>query len=181
MPYDLSEHRHRFALWAAARAAQRGHTTVINLRDALESTDIRSFLEKPESFNTGEEGYKENHRRWCQAIVGFLDARGVAGTTYGRAAKLVAIYVKAMVITTQPTPTKLACFAHPPIDRVLLQNLASSAEINSPYKRHWRTVAWTQLDENGYYALVEQLRTLIPDGEPFWMLEKYWNVTNSLD
>ena len=44
MSYDLSEHRHRFAIWAAARASQRGFTTVENLRNALESTDIQDVL-----------------------------------------------------------------------------------------------------------------------------------------
>jgi len=42
MPYDLAEHRHRFAVWAAARAAQRGFTTVKNLRAALQAADIRA-------------------------------------------------------------------------------------------------------------------------------------------
>jgi hypothetical protein len=38
------EHRHRFAVWAAARAAQRGFVTVEKLRDALEATDIVAFV-----------------------------------------------------------------------------------------------------------------------------------------
>jgi hypothetical protein len=47
--YELLEHRHRFAVWAAARAAQRGFTTVANLRDALQATDIRRVLSDPET------------------------------------------------------------------------------------------------------------------------------------
>jgi hypothetical protein len=42
--YDVFEHRHRFAVWAAARAAQRGFVTVEKLRDALEATDIVAFV-----------------------------------------------------------------------------------------------------------------------------------------
>jgi hypothetical protein len=34
--YTIDIHRHNFAVWAAARAAQRGFTTVENLKAALE-------------------------------------------------------------------------------------------------------------------------------------------------
>ncbi len=42
MVYDLFVHRHNFAIWAAARAAQRkaANATVQNLKDSLESSGI---------------------------------------------------------------------------------------------------------------------------------------------
>jgi hypothetical protein len=51
MSYDLTEHRRRFAAWAAARGAQRGFTTVDSLRDALENCGIREFALT--AFNAG--------------------------------------------------------------------------------------------------------------------------------
>lgn len=63
---------------------------------------------------------------------------------------------------------------HPPIDRILLQALASSDRITSPHKPAWRLINWTQLDEAGYQALICQLRDAIPENAPFWTLEEYW-------
>ncbi len=98
MSYDLSEHRHRFAVWAAARAAQRGFTTVGNLRAALESTDIRKSLALPETFQSSVAQFDKLHAGWCSAIQAFLNDRSIPNATYGRAAKLVAVYLKATVV-----------------------------------------------------------------------------------
>lgn len=47
MHYDVFEHRHRFARWAAARAAQRGFATTETIVDALDATRIRDFVSDP--------------------------------------------------------------------------------------------------------------------------------------
>jgi hypothetical protein len=66
---------------------------------------------------------------------------------------------------------------HPPIDRTLLQNLAAAPRIESPHKVAWRTTSWTRLTEPDYYQLVAQLRAILPEGTPFWMLEQFWSPT----
>ena len=131
MPYDLAEHRHRFAVWAAARAAQRGFTTVRNLRDALQATDIRAVLASPSTFEYSATQCDELHRRWCLSICASLADRGLSKekATYGRAAKLVAVYFKAIVMMGEQWDSRFARNMHPPIDRVLLQGLAASKAI----------------------------------------------------
>jgi hypothetical protein len=51
MPYDLVEHRHRFSVWAAARAAQRGLKggRIEVLRDALEQSGVVEFAKANDS------------------------------------------------------------------------------------------------------------------------------------
>lgn len=178
MPYTLFEHRHRFAVWAGARAAQRAFTSVENLRDALEATGIRAFLERPESLQVDGSIFETHHREWCTQIVEFLEERGVQNATFGRAAKLVAIYLKAMVVTGPHAETNLAAVAHPPIDRLLLQNLAASTNVQSSQKEGWSKIAWTRLEENEYYELIDQLRSTRVSGQPWWTLEEHWTVTN---
>ena len=178
MPYDHFEHRHRFAVWAGARAAQRAFTSVENLRDALESTDVRAYLSDPTSIDTDAQSFEAHHRKWCNAIVGFLSNRGIANATFGRAAKLIAVYLKAMVVVGAESQSSLAAVAHPPIDRVLLQNLASSPDFRPLHKSAWRSTAWTKLNESTYYELLATLRTVVPEPEPWWKLEQYWAVTN---
>jgi hypothetical protein len=176
MSYDYFEHCHRFAVWASARAAQRGFTSVDNLRDALESTNIRACLLEPDFFDTNKYAFDVLHRQWCNTIVKFLLNKGIANATFGRAAKLVAIYLKSMVVVGAHSQTPLAAVAHPPIDRLLLQKLAS-AKI-SDHKSLWTKTSWTKLDEKGYYELLTTLRTVLHESEPWWMLEQYWTVTN---
>lgn len=175
MLYDLSEHRHRFAVWAAARASQRGFTTVENLRHALEATDIRSAMSSPKFLQVGSLEFEDLHRSWCSSICSALNQRRTPNVTYGRAAKLVAVYLKARVIMGEGANTPLGHNMHPPIDRILLQKLAVSSRIESPHQTEWRNINWTQLDEPEYYKLIAQLREVLPRDIPFWMLEEHWS------
>lgn len=176
-PYDHFTHRHHFAVWAAARAAQRGFTTVGKLKAALEVCGVVEFLGQPGAGETGSEQFERLHREWCAAVIRHLVQHGVAGVTFGRAAKLVAVYLKAMVVVGPASDSRLARVAHPPIDRILLRNLARADGIDSPYRGDWASLNWTALDERAYYGLIAQLRACLDDAEPMWHLERYWTVT----
>jgi hypothetical protein len=176
--YDLFEHRHRFAVWAAARGSQRGFAKVEDLRNALESSDIVDFLRRGGAHGIDATAFEVHHRRWCAAIVQKLHEIGIPNVSYGRAAKLVALYLKAMVVVGPDSGSDLARVAHPPVDRILLHNLASSS-VDSPHKLQWRNTTWTTLDESGYYALVSKLKGALKPNDPLWMLEQYWTVTDS--
>jgi hypothetical protein len=179
--YDLAEHRHRFAGWAAARAAQRNFTSVKNLRAALQATDIRRVLSDPQTLQLSQDQFNNQHRKWCRAICSRLATLGIKNATYGRAAKLVAVYLKATVIMAETCDSSLGRSLHPPIDRVLLRALASSTEITSRHQTEWRSINWTQLEEKPYYELIGQLREALPPGAPFWTIEEYWQPSDSDD
>ena len=68
----------------------------------------------------------------------------------------------------------LARTAHPPVDRILLRNIAKA----NPNLRHFAQVNWTTLSENQYFEVVNNLRDVLDEGVPFWEMEKYWTVTN---
>jgi len=59
-----------------------------------------------------------------------------------------------------------------------LQKVAGETGVDSPHKRLWKTANWTQLTEEAYYSLIDQLRMRIPSSDPFWTLEQYWNVAD---
>lgn len=176
MAYDISEHRHRFSVWAAARATQRGFARVDVLRDALEQCGVREFLLSPDAFQTDEDHFRVLHNAWCRSIVQFLEGTH-PNVSFGRAAKLIAVYLKSMVVLARPE-TSLARVAHPPIDAILLNNIGHASNVLSPHKRLWRRVKWTQLQEEAYYAVVKQLRETVGAEEPFWKLEQFWTVTD---
>lgn len=176
MEYDLFEHRHRFAVWAAARAAQRGLTSVSILRSALEATDLVRFVRLRSSLRTGPTAYDRHHRRWCSSILRHLHRAGIEKAAYGHAAKLVAIYLKSMVVVGPHGDSRLASVIDPPIDRILLSRLTTQ-NVCSDEMSKWRGTQWTTLDKRSYYALISDLRATLPKDEPFWKLEQYWTVT----
>lgn len=178
MPYDLFTHRHNFAVWAAARAAQRGFTGVQNLKEALEASGVQRFLPDPEFLNTTCNSFEELHKSWCAAIVASLNARAIQNVTYGRAAKLLAVYLKSMVIVGGSAYSPIARCIHPPIDRRLLQALAGEPRYEEQKGTVWRQTNWTQLNEEEYYKLIKQLRASLPTEIPFWMLEEYWTSSD---
>ena len=179
MPYDLFQHRHNFAVWAAACAAQRGFqgATVGRLRDALEASDVIPYVRDHIHLVIDDESYSERHRHWCKDIVRHLKRAGVPNPTFGRAAKLVAVYLKSMVIIGPAGDSPLACIAHPPIDRLLLQRVANIPDISRQARELFRTTNWTDLGVDEYYHLIQTIKDEVPDTDPFWRLEQHWNVT----
>ncbi len=173
-PYTIDTHKHNFAVWAAARAAQRGLTSVDKLRNALEVSGVKDAVIRIGNRNVDPTEYDGWHRDWCRRIVKDLLDAGVKKATYGRAAKLVAVYLKVMVIVGGDPICPFAITAHPPIDRILLQNIAKS----NPRLRDLSKVNWTNLSEDKYFDVVKKLRDVLDEGTPFWEMEKYWTVTD---
>jgi hypothetical protein len=165
MPYTFEEHLHNYAVWTAARAVQRAFTSTRNIKEAIEAADLRSFAESPVDLT--EQEFEAFHREAANWIMDSLRTNLVANATYGRAAKIIAIYLKTAVIL----PSRGACtrsrIFHPPIDGILLNNL--SADPENPNLVHR---PWTQLSEHDYWNLVGQIKAL----KSFdWTLEAYWH------
>jgi hypothetical protein len=173
-PYTFFDHRHKFAVWAAARATQRGWkgaTTKI-IKDALENCGVRQFTSKASSRNTRLKKFERLYREWCKKICSFLKKRHVQGVTYGRAAKIVAIYLKSMLILSGSEYSPLARVAHPPVDATLLENLPSEIKAKLPEN----VKRWTKLKENDYYdGLIKPPRAFLGRDEPSWKLEEYFD------
>jgi hypothetical protein len=110
--------------------------------------------------------------------MSWLIKAGIKNVTFGRAAKLIGIYLKGMVVLGSGYGSSLSRVAHPPIDSILLSKLARSPEVVSAHKAGWARVRWTQLDEGAYYRLIGQLRAALSPDAPFWILEQYWTVTD---
>jgi hypothetical protein len=166
MPYDINEHKHRFAAWAAGRAAQRGWggATIARLQDALVRSAIKGWAETcPETLSA--EGFDKLHREWCRSICQtLLDLQ----CTYGRASKLVSIYLKCWVILSGNGQSSAARTIHPPIDRILLDRMGirlANHEIPN----------WTELTEEGYFGIIEEIRQILA-GQPLWMAEEHWDI-----
>ena len=175
--YQIKEHRHRFSVWAAARATQRGFSKVDTLQKALEVCGVRGFLDTANLEDIDATRFDAIHRQWCMSVVAFLEKARIPNVTFGRAAKLIAMYLKSVVVLGPGSGTAFARVAHPPIDGILLRNLAASP-VKSKHKSQWARTKWTKLNDQQYYELIMQLREVLDHEEPFWRLERFWTVTN---
>src|SRR6476646_8680125 len=112
--YDLFEHRHRFSTWAAARAAQRRlpGARVSILKGAIEASGLRELAADQGHWPVEAYEYDSFHRRAARRIIDFMDGHNIAGATYGRAAKLIAIYFKTMIVNGPHGETQFAAIIH---------------------------------------------------------------------
>ena len=81
MTYTLVEHRHRFAAWAAGRAAgAKGcRFTVEEGRGLIESTDIPSYAADWERATETPEDFDAQHRLWRETMVVQAKAKQIGG------------------------------------------------------------------------------------------------------
>jgi len=168
MSYRINQHKHNFAIWTAARAAQRGYTSTENIAAAINASGLPKFA-KHLNVNTQAE-FDQKHKEIAHQIIKSLKS-SVGVCTYGRAAKIIAIYLKTFVIMDQSISAKGVEFIHPPIDRILLKNL-HKREKSLKLNRY----TWSRLEESEYFELIEKIKTLVPEDKPFWWLEEYWSA-----
>jgi hypothetical protein len=170
-PYTIDIHKHNFAVWAAARAVQRHFTKTEKIRDALNTLNIQKEISLVQSGEMGAKDYDVWHSKICKNLIMNFKKLGIQNVTYGRAAKLIAIYIKVTVIMSNQN-CDLAKIAHPPIDRILLKNIAKKyMELNS-----LTSINWTSLSEKKYFEVIESLRNILPVESPFWKIEQYWII-----
>lgn len=173
--YSHFLHRHNFSAWAAARAAQRGFpVTVPEIVSAIERSGLEGAVANTKSYPLTSVDFDSFHRRYAREIINLLKAEGVGSVTYGRAAKIIAIYLKSMVVIGPPWDTRFACIIHPPLDRILLRGLARRDSLPKGLKQKCETINWTELSEDEYFDLIQALRQAGLDKPAFWMLEQHW-------
>lgn len=173
--YDIAEHVHRYSTWTAARAVSRNFTNTARVRSAIEASDLpETVAGDPSKWPSTSVEADIAQRRWAgQVLTALLDA-GISTATFGRASKIVAIYLKTVVIMRMPEHP-FAKVAHPPIDAILLAAIARDVRIPGGLRSLCRATRWTQLDEASYCRLVAGFRDVGLDQPAFWSIERYWN------
>jgi len=63
---------------------------------------------------------------------------------------------------------------HPPIDSILLQNLANCDPDKDRAEnwRRWNRIAWSNFDDKTYLAVIKQIREVT--GGELWRIEAFW-------
>lgn len=168
MESSFIEYLHNFAVWTAARAAQRGFTTTKNINEAINQTGLKKLVLNYQ-INTPTE-FDVFHKKNCHHIIKHLkkslvnNPKVIKKITYGRAAKIVNIYLKTAIIIKDEGKSTLAKIIHPPIDSILLKAIP-----NFQYSKR----KWTQMTEEEYFEVIDEIRKVELDG--IWKIEKYWS------
>ena len=177
--YTYNLHQHNFAAWAAARAAQRGFkgANVRRLKETLEEAGLDKFISDDSNWPSKKSEFDELHSEWCNQIIGITKRLGVENPTYGLAAKLVNIYLKATVVLGPHKDSSLASIVHPPIDGQLLENMAKDHSLDEELRIICKRTKWTKMTARSYKDLIDKLRENDLHKPHFWLLERYWTVT----
>lgn len=163
--YSFEQHVHNYAVWTAARAVQRNFTATVNIKQAIEQTTLRTFAAHNDI--TTSQQYDEYHEYWADNLITAFSNIGIKDCSYGRAAKVISIYLKTSVLLCNRASCNASKLIHPPIDGILLKRISSQ-----PGLKDLARVRWTQLSKREYWILVERLK--VHFGAFDWRLEEYW-------
>jgi hypothetical protein len=111
--------------------------------------------------------FDELQTNWCNNLIDNFKQK-IITCSYGRASKIVAIYLKTSVILPAKGDGNVCDIIHSPIDGILLKCLSEKVDGLKSLSK----MRWTQFDEKDYWNLVELLRAKnLPLN---WRLEEYW-------
>lgn len=175
MSYSIEEHKHRFATWAAGRAANvRGcRFKVQQAKSILESAGLRTVslsvqnLPPPEYFDI-------EHRKWRSEVIEAAEGHKLL-FTHGVAAKLINVYLKSIFVCGNSHEDQRVKAIHPPIDSLLLDDLYRLNIGNK--KSEWskaRKARWSKLDSDSYENLIKAIKSSVPAGAGLWEIEESW-------
>ena len=177
-PYTIETHKHNFAVWTAARAVQRNFTNTNTIALAIETAQLHTEVQRLEHKEVSVIDFDKWHSEMSNKILKSLTLKPEdKREQYGRAAKIIAIYIKTYHILGNPT-SSLSEFAHPPVDRILLAALFKKNKKLT--KLNVADTAWTNLTEKDYFEVIDALRIIQHKHELkyFWMIESAWQASN---
>jgi len=174
MPYTIEEHKHRYASWAASRAASvKGcRFTVLQGRMLLEKINIDSLVNSPDKLPASNE-MDLQHEEWRITII--LEAKKMGLLfTHGVAAKLINMYLKTIFVCGGYNAHENVIALHPPIDAVLLKALRKK-DIGG-FKEQWKKAEkarWSKFSTEEYETVIRYIKEAMNE-EPLWLIEEHW-------
>lgn len=174
MSYTIDDHRHRFAAWAAGRAANVNgcRFKVEQGKAILEAAGLDRLLSSPNTLPLPEETDMV-HRTWRVNVIEGAREQGLT-FTHGVAAKLINIYLKAGFVCGGHHDHERVRSLHPPIDSLLLDELADQNV--GGLRNIWneaRQIRWSKLNSAQYEKVISSIRTSMPNNA-LWEVEQYW-------
>lgn len=175
MGYTIQNHIHLFSSWASSRAAsvKNNRFTVEVGQIILTKSTIRNFILAPNLLPNNQKEFDINHKSWRKEIILLAQEEGLF-FTHGVSAKLINIYLKSIIICGGFFNHQNAKYIHPPIDSVLLKELAKiDFNKKSKFWKDSNKIAWSKFDSDQYERVIEEIKNGLKD-KPLWEIEKFW-------
>ena len=174
MPYLIEEHRHKFAAWAASRAASvKGCRFKVEIgRSLLEAAGLHTFAETPDRL---PDNIDHGRKAWRQTIIDRGTAKYGLEISHGVAAKLINVYLKSLLVCGGYHSYEKVKAIHPPIDSLLLSELAENniGGLREIWKLY-ANIRWSRLSSEEYEDLIENIKTVVKPGSGLLSIEEYW-------
>lgn len=180
--YSIEKHKHMYAKWCAAAAYGRG------LAGGGNPLAFRLIEASGLDQVTGPERIEENVDEWQMSFMEKMKAEaaslGISDFSFGRAQKLVNIYLKTILVCGGHHHHQRVELLHPPLDSVLLKGLRTflwknrnaMAEARSAFLAAQKSQAsWTKFSKVDYVAHIDAIKLLMI-GKPLYQVEKHWNL-----
>lgn len=175
MPYSIEEHKHRFAAWAAGRAANviGCRFKVAQGKEFLEEAGLKDVslsienLPSPDSFDT-------KHKEWRLGVINAAQKHKLV-FSHGVAAKIINVYLKSIFVCGNDHEDQRVKAIHPPIDSLLLDDLYKK-NIGDK-KSEWnkaRKIKWSKLNSEEYEDLIGAIKSSVPENLGLWEIEESW-------
>jgi hypothetical protein len=183
--YDIYEHLHRFAAWAASTAAsQQSCRFPVEIGERIiKAAKLKKILYAPERLPTNAIDMDAQHKKWRKSVRAAAKRRGL-DMSHGVAAKLINVYLKAGLVMVANCDKARVCALHPPIDRQLLKCLKESdrdSKLRGDQERaiFWRSkerpgAGWTSFGSRDYQKVIEKIRDKLGKEKRLWMIEEHW-------
>lgn len=171
-----------FAKWCAAAAYGRG------LAGGGNSLAFRLIEVSGLDQIAGPEHIGQDVDEWQMSFMKKIDAEathlGISGFSFGRAQKLVNIYLKTILVCGGHHQHPSVALLHPPLDAELFKGLRTFLSKNrksmvkarsaftAAQKRNPR---WTMFSEADYVAHIDAIKLLMA-GKPLYQVEEHWEL-----
>lgn len=175
MKYTIDHHTHNFAVWAASTAASASRLCRFEVRTGKLILEGSGFT--PEFTITrlpSPKNFDKIHAIWRTKIIAEAKKNGKE-FTHGVAAKLINCYLKSRFICAGNSKCKLIDHIHPPIDSLLLRELAK-IEYGINNGKEWRTFEkwrWSKFTSQQYESVISTIKGVMKE-KPLWSIEQYW-------
>jgi hypothetical protein len=114
------------------------------------------------------------HLKWREDVIAAAQGQGII-FTHGIAAKIINCYLKVRFVCAGAHNDARVQALHPPIDEVLLKELARldfGGQANQ--WRKFRQARWSKFDSTTYQSVIDLIRQTLPADEPIWKIEEHW-------
>lgn len=186
--YSIEEHKHRFACWAASRAASASSVCRFRVEEGVKILEGCGF--NPHTAEVDElpepEKFDEWHQKWCEKAVNLdkdKEVKVAGELTYGVAAKLINCYLKARFVCgsdhEDEKVKKIVKVIHPPIDSILLKSLVKNSPDFGKFYKKLKNKAWSNFEEPDYTSVINKIKEIddleyLGHRESLWKIEYYW-------